>query len=56
MKEDWPAVRMIAMLDMMMFRENANILRADHDKRKISQENIDEVIRLDNAWKQASYD
>ena len=44
------------MLDMMMFRENANILRADHDKRKISQENIDEVIRLDNAWKQASYD
>jgi seryl-tRNA synthetase len=41
---------------MMMFRENANILRADHDKRKISQENIDEVIRLDNAWKQASYD
>ena len=24
--------------------------------RKISQENIDEVIRLDNAWKQASYD
>jgi seryl-tRNA synthetase len=47
---------MIAMLDMMMFRENANILRADHDKRKISQENIDEVIRLDNAWKQASYD
>ncbi|MDC1029046.1 serine--tRNA ligase [Euryarchaeota archaeon] len=47
---------MITMLDMMMFRENANILRADHDKRKISQENIDEVIRLDNAWKQASYD
>ena len=44
------------MLEMMMFRENANILRADHDKRKISQENIDEVIRLDNAWKQASYD
>ena len=44
------------MLDMMMFREKANILRADHDKRKISQENIDEVIRLDNAWKQASYD
>ncbi|MDC0852481.1 serine--tRNA ligase [Euryarchaeota archaeon] len=56
MKEDWLALRMITMLDMMMFRENANILRADHDKRKISQENIDEVIRLDNAWKQASYD
>tara|TARA_B110000438_G_scaffold59495_1_gene59647 strand:- start:770 stop:2035 length:1266 start_codon:yes stop_codon:yes gene_type:complete len=39
-----------------MFRENADILRADHDKRKIPQDNIDEVIRLDNAWKQASYD
>jgi seryl-tRNA synthetase len=41
---------------MKMFRENADILRADHDKRKIPQDNIDEVIRLDNAWKQASYD
>jgi len=44
------------MLDMKMFRENAEVLRADHDKRKIPQDNIDEVIRLDNAWKQASYD
>ena len=44
------------MLDMKMFRENADILRADHDKRKMPQDNIDEVIRLDNAWKQASYD
>ena len=44
------------MLDMKMFREKEDILRADHDKRKISQDNIDEVIRLDNAWKQASYD
>ena len=44
------------MLDMRMFRENADILRADHDKRKISQDNIDEVIRLDTAWKQASYE
>ena len=42
------------MLDMKMFREKEDILRADHDKRKISQDNIDEVIRLDNAWKQAS--
>ena len=44
------------MLDMRMFRENAEVLRADHDKRKMPQDNIDEVIRLDNAWKQASYD
>ena len=44
------------MLDMKMFRENSDILRADHDKRKTSHKNIDEVIRLDEAWKQASYD
>jgi len=44
------------MLDMRMFRENSDILRADHDKRKIPHDNLDEVIRLDDAWKQASYD
>jgi len=44
------------MLDMKMFRENSDILRADHDKRKIPHDNLDEVIRLDDAWKQASYD
>jgi seryl-tRNA synthetase len=47
---------MIVMLDMKMFRENSDILRADHDKRKIPHDNLDEVIRLDDAWKQASYD
>jgi seryl-tRNA synthetase len=47
---------MIVMLDMRMFRENSDILRADHDKRKIPHDNLDEVIRLDDAWKQASYD
>ena len=44
------------MLDMSMFREKSDILRKDHDKRKIPSDNIEEVIRLDNAWKQASYD
>ena len=44
------------MLEMRMFRENSDILRADHDKRKIPHDNLDEVIRLDDAWKQASYD
>jgi seryl-tRNA synthetase len=39
-----------------MFREKSDILRKDHDKRKIPYDNIEEVIRLDNAWKQASYD
>ena len=44
------------MLDMSMFREKSDLLRKDHDKRKIPYDNIEEVIRLDNAWKQASYD
>ena len=44
------------MLDMSMFREKSDLLRKDHDKRKIPSDNIEEVIRLDNAWKQASYD
>ena len=44
------------MLDMSMFREKSEILRKDHDKRKIPYDNIDEVIRLDNEWKQARFD
>ena len=44
------------MLDMSIFREKSEILRKDHDKRKIPHDNIDEVIRLDNEWKQARFD
>ncbi|MDP6149321.1 MAG: serine--tRNA ligase [Candidatus Thalassarchaeaceae archaeon] len=44
------------MLDMRMFREHADVLRADHDKRDIPQDNIDSVIRLDEEWRQARYD
>lgn len=44
------------MLDMSMFREHADVLRADHDKREIPHDNIDEVIRLDEEWRQARYD
>ncbi|MEL0335642.1 MAG: serine--tRNA ligase [Euryarchaeota archaeon] len=44
------------MLDMSMFREHADVLRADHDKREITHDNIDEVIRLDEEWRQARYD
>ncbi len=44
------------MLDMSMFREHAEVLRADHDKRDMPHENIDEVIRLDEEWRQARYD
>ena len=39
-----------------MFREHADVLRADHDKREITHDNIDEVIRLDEEWRQARYD
>ncbi len=42
------------MLDIELFRENtANLIRADHDKRGISHEKIDQVINLDNEWKDA---
>ncbi|MBC64046.1 MAG: serine--tRNA ligase [Euryarchaeota archaeon] len=44
------------MLDMTMFREKSEILRKDHDKRKLPYHKIDEVIRLDNEWKQTRYD
>jgi len=43
------------MLDMSMFREHADVLRADHDKREMPHDNIDEVIRLDEEWRQARY-
>jgi len=44
------------MLDINMFRDHADIVRADHDKRGIPHDSIDEVIRLDDGWKKARYD
>tara|TARA_B100001750_G_scaffold88144_1_gene69574 strand:- start:2378 stop:3661 length:1284 start_codon:yes stop_codon:yes gene_type:complete len=44
------------MLDINMFREHAEIIRADHDKRGIPHDPIDEVIRLDDNWKKTRYD
>ena len=44
------------MQDIRMFRENADVIRADHDKRGLSHESIDEVIRLDELWRKARYD
>ena len=44
------------MLDMSMFRDHTDVLRADHDKREMPHDNIDEVIRLDEEWRQARYD
>ncbi|HII62739.1 MAG TPA: serine--tRNA ligase, partial [Candidatus Poseidoniaceae archaeon] len=39
------------MLDMKLFRDNPEVIRRDHERRGISQEPIDEVIRLDKEWK-----
>ena len=44
------------MLDMSIFRDNSEVIRADHDRRGISQDPIDEVIRLDEEWRKAQYD
>jgi len=44
------------MLDISMFRNNVDDIRADHDKRKIPHNNIDEVIRLDNEWRKTRFD
>jgi seryl-tRNA synthetase len=44
------------MLDMNTFRENADLIRADHDKRGLAHDSIDEVLRLDGEWKDALHE
>ena len=39
------------MLDITMFREHADAVRADHTKRGLPHDNIDRVIELDQAWR-----
>ena len=56
MKSGGGAKRPVTMLDMAMFRENADAIRADHDRRGIPHDSIDEVIRLDEEWRKAQYD
>jgi len=41
---------------MEMFREHANLIRADHDKRDIPHDSIDEVIRLDEEWRKSNFE
>lgn len=43
------------MLEMRMFRELADVIRADHDRRGISHDLIDQVISLDKEWKDIRY-
>ena len=46
---------LVAMLDIGMFRERSDIIRADHDRRGLTHESIDEVIRLDEEWRSTRY-
>ncbi|MBL6744126.1 MAG: serine--tRNA ligase [Candidatus Poseidonia sp.] len=39
------------MLDMNLFREQADLIRADHTKRGIPHDAIDRVIELDQSWR-----
>ena len=40
---------------MRMFRELAEVIRADHNRRGISHDLIDQVISLDQEWKDLRY-
>jgi len=44
------------MLHIRVFREQADLIRADHDKRSLPHDAIDEVIRLDEAWRAARHE
>jgi len=44
------------MLDISDFRENAKVIKADHDKRGLSHDKINEVIKLDEEWRKAVYE
>ena len=39
------------MLDIALFRDAPERIRADHDRRGLPHDAIDEVIRLDGAWR-----
>lgn len=39
------------MLDMNLFREQADLIRADHTKRGIPHDAIEQVIGLDQSWR-----
>ena len=43
------------MLEMKMFRELADVIRADHDRRGIPHDLINQVISLDEEWKEIRY-
>jgi len=44
------------MLDIAMFRDQSDLIRADHDRRGMPHDAIDEIIRLDEEWRKAQYE
>ena len=44
------------MLDISEFRDNDDAIRADHDKRNLPHDKIDEVIKLDEEWRKAIFE
>ena len=44
------------MLDIAMFRDQSDLIRADHDRRGVPHDAIDEIIRMDEEWRKAQYD
>ena len=44
------------MLDIQIFRDNPASIRADFSKRGIDDDSINEVIRLDESWRQIRYE
>ena len=56
LKVDSDVQEAIVVLDITMFRENADQIRADHDRRGIPHDSIDEIIRLDQEWRKAQFD
>ncbi len=41
------------MLDINMFREQSDVIKADHDRRGLPHDAIEEVISLDEQWRKA---
>ena len=39
------------MLDMQLFREQPELIRADHSKRGLPHDKIEDVINLDQTWR-----
>ena len=44
------------MLDIQVFRDDPDLIRADFARRGIDPSPIDEVIRLDDEWRKAQYE